>query len=218
MGMPTILKMTVVSTVLSGLVVAGCNSPGAPTEAAPGKNLDRLVEFLCGSFDSSAQATVDESYRDIRLHMSPIFAERTDGAWLYVEQAAATAPEKPYRQRVYHVHTEPSGYASDVYMLPGDALRFTGAWRNPSLLAGLTVDQLTPREGCTIHLVERPDGVFAGSTQGELCASELRGAKFATSKVEIAEELLASWDQGFDESGKQVWGAEKGPYVFIKRR
>lgn len=179
---------------------------------------DRLVSWMTGSFDSRAQAALDPDYREILLHMTPVFTERTDGHWLYVEQAVATASDKPYRQRVYRVHEEEGGLVSEVYMLPGDSLRFTGTWRDPSLFQGVKVESLTLKDGCSIHLKARADGSFAGSTDGSMCPSELRGAKYATSKVTITEALLESWDQGFDASGKQVWGAEKGPYRFVKQQ
>jgi hypothetical protein len=181
-------------------------------------DLHRLAGYMVGSFDSSAQAASDPDYRDIGLHMAPVFADRTDGHWLYVEQAVASAPDKPYRQRVYRVHEEQGGSVSDVYTLPGDPLRFTGTWRDPSLFQGVTVDALTLKDGCSIHLKARADGSFAGSTDGSMCPSELRGAKYATSKVTITATMLESWDQGFDAAGKQVWGAEKGPYQFVKQR
>lgn len=201
--------------LLAALTLASaCRTTTEPREHA---DLDRLVGFMIGSFDSSAQAAIDPDYRDIHLHMARVFQERTDGCWLYVEQAVATAPEKPYRQRVYRVHEEAGGFVSDVYTLPGDPLRFTGTWRDPSLFQGVTVESLSLKDGCSIHLHVRPDGSFAGSTDGSMCPSELRGAKFATSKVEITQALLSSWDQGFDASGKQVWGAEKGPYQFVKQ-
>ena len=30
------------------------------------------------------------------------------------------------------------------------------------------------------------------------------------------DDRLLSWDRGFDAAGKQVWGAEKGPYEFLR--
>ena len=58
---------------------------------------------------------------------------------------------------------------------------------------------------------------WAGSTQGKGCSSTLGGASYATSQVTVTPLELRSWDQGFDAAGKQVWGAEKGPYVFLKQ-
>ena len=31
------------------------------------------------------------------------------------------------------------------------------------------------------------------------------------------KKMLASWDQGFNDRGEQVWGALKGGYEFIKK-
>ena len=70
---------------------------------ASADELDTLVEWMTGSFSSQAQAQADERYYDIRLEMVPIWTDRDDGRWLYVEQAAASALERPYRQRIYRV-------------------------------------------------------------------------------------------------------------------
>ena len=34
--------------------------------------------------------------------------------------------------------------------------------------------------------------------------------------AEIRADRIVSWDRGFDAEGRQVWGAENGPYVFDK--
>ena len=60
------------------------------------------------------------------------------------------------------------------------------------------------------------NGSYEGSTNGKDCQSDLRGAKYATSEVVISDEGIKSWDRGYDENDKQVWGAEKGGYVFKK--
>lgn len=195
--------------------------------ARDARDLDELVAWMSGSFSSAAQsartagAPEDQLYFDVRLHMTPIWTERTDGRWLYVEQALASRLDRPYRQRVYRVRAEDGGFASDVFLLPGtpeEVLAVAGGWRDPARLAGLTPERLVPRDGCSIHLVKRADGVFAGSTTGNLCPSDRQGAAYATSRVEIRADLLTSWDQGFDASGKQVWGATAGPYEFVKDR
>jgi hypothetical protein len=36
--------------------------------------------------------------------------------------------------------------------------------------------------------------------------------------VTLDQGQLLSWDQGFDSENKQVWGATKGGYVFIKNK
>jgi hypothetical protein len=46
----------------------------------------------------------------------------------------------------------------------------------------------------------------------------LKGASYATSEVVIYSDKLISWDRGWNDEGKQVWGAQKGGYVFLKQK
>ena len=185
--------------------------------AAParGEDLDTLAAWMTGSFSSERQAKADSSFFDIRLEMVPIWTDREDGPWLYVEQAAATNLERPYRQRVYQLSVDEEGvFKSKVYTLP-EPERFAGAWQRPDDFGGLEPADLFPRLGCAVVL-RFEDNRFAGSTAGKGCFSELRGARYATSEVGVSAQTLVSWDRGYDETGKQVWGSETGPYFFIR--
>lgn len=178
-----------------------------------GGGLLQLVDWMTGSFSSAAQAAGDQDFRDIRLHMKPIWPGQGEGYWLYVEQAVAEYADRPYRQRVYHVtEVAPNLYESQVLALPDPAAAI-GAWRDPERLGELSPDDLETREGCAILLRRRGDA-FIGSTLGSLCTSTLRGAAYATSEVTLTADGLVSWDRGFDRDGRQVWGAERGGYVF----
>lgn len=187
----------------------------APLLSVSGQSMHELQEWMTGSFSSAAQAREDSSYFDIRLEMVPIWTDREDGPWLYVEQAAATNLERPYRQRVYQLSVDRDGrYRSEVFTLP-DPLRFAGAWRSEDALASLTPDSLEVRRGCAV-LLTGSGGQYAGSTVEDQCESNLRGASYATSEVTVSEDRIVSWDRGFDGSATQVWGAEGGPYVFLR--
>jgi hypothetical protein len=179
--------------------------------------LDRLAGWMTGSFSSEEQAAEDESYFDIRLEMVPIWTDRADGRWLYVEQAAALSLDSPYRQRVYHLTVQDDGsFRSEVYAIP-DPLRFAGAWKSDAPLADLSPDALELREGCAVILRAETEKRFVGSTVGTGCSSTLRGASYATSEVTVRPDSIESWDRGFAESGEQMWGAEKGPYLFKRK-
>jgi hypothetical protein len=180
--------------------------------------MDKLFGWMTGSFSSEKQSREHPAYFHVVLHMSPLWQERKDERWLYVEQAMASKPERPYRQRVYRLMLDANGgLISRVYTLPGDALTYAGAWEKPELLAKLKPEDLTEREGCSIVLKAESPDKFTGSTVGKSCGSDLNGASYATSKVEITASRLDSWDQGFDEAGEQVWGAREGPYLFVKQ-
>jgi len=188
--------------------------PDAKAQVMP--EATRAGEMMAGRYSSAAQAKADPDFRDVRLEMVRIWPERTDAYWLYVEQAMASSLDKPYRQRVYAVKVEPDGkVASHVYELPGDPLGFAGAWKDPKRLDLVNPDLLTPREGCTVFL--EPDAAgWKGATRANECLSSLMGAAYATSEVTVTAEALTSWDRGFDQAGKQVWGSTKGPYRFVR--
>jgi hypothetical protein len=181
-----------------------------------GDDLKILADWMTGSFSSEELVKIDSSYLDIRMEMFPIWTDRTDGYWLFVEQAVAIHAHEPYRLRVYHLTQRDEGtFVSDIYMFE-DPLRFAGAWKKPELLANVTPDSLTLREGCSIILTRDATGSFIGGTVGEGCSSSLNNAVYATSEVQIAENVTYSWDRGFDAEGNRLWGAEYGGYVFKK--
>ena len=101
-------------------------------------------------------------------------------------------------------------------MLPGDPLAFAGAWSDASKFDLMTPGSLTQKSGCEVMLVPGGGNTFAGSTLGRGCPSERGGAVYTTSEVTITSTGLVSWDRGFDDAGKQVWGAEKGGYRFLR--
>ncbi|HMS64845.1 MAG TPA: chromophore lyase CpcT/CpeT [Ignavibacteria bacterium] len=179
-------------------------------------DLLNLFTQMQGSFSSEEQSKNDSDYFDIRLHMARIWSDRTDGYWLYVEQAVAQAQEKPYRQRVYHVTQKGDGTFESAVFTMNAPLRFAGEWKKDNPMENFSVDSLIAREGCTVHLKKTSENVYEGSTQAKDCESDLRGAKYAVSEVKITSEGIVSWDRGYNDKDEQVWGAEKGGYNFIK--
>lgn len=204
---------------LAGALLVSCASvPLRPVESPPAPNLESLQRLLTGTFSSVSQAIEDKDYFVIELRAVRIWAEQPGARWVYVEQATASAPDKPYRQRVYRLTQAGDQFVSQVYALPGDPLLHAGAWRNKAALAGITPAELLLREGCDVVLRWRAEPAgFIGGTQGKGCASDLRGASYATSSVTLDPLRIDSWDQGFDRTDQQVWGAIKGPYQFKRR-
>lgn len=198
------------SLALSAVCVGCAAAPKAPPAESA---VTAVAERLIGSFSSEAQSKADPEFFDVRLHMTPIWTSRTDGPWLYVEQAMATTLDKPYRQRVYQLIDRGDGSVeSFVYELPNPGERI-GAWGDPSRFDRDLPESLVPRAGCSIVLRRAGEG-WVGATNERDCESSMRGASYATSQVTLHEDGLDSWDRGFDAEGKQVWGAKKGPYQF----
>lgn len=197
------------------LLIAGCHNTqkmGADTKDTA---LENFASLMIGQFSSREQSIRDTSYFNIALSMSRIWVDRKDGIWLYVEQAVASQLEKPYRQRVYRLtHPSKDTYVSDVYTIKG-AADVIGLRNDVAKQQLLTFDKIEMKEGCSVVLTQRADQ-YEGGTVANHCPSDLRGAKYATTKIVLKPGELYSWDQGFDANGKQVWGATKGGYVFVK--
>lgn len=179
-------------------------------------DLKMLAAMMAGRYSSEAQAKSDTNFLHISLNMEPVWTERTDGYWLYVEQALASRMDKPYRQRIYHLQiVNKTTIASKVYEIPNPE-QYIGAWKEKSKLENLSAGDLIDRQGCSIFLQKTGRKKFAGSTPGKECLSSLRGATYATSEVLITSRRLISWDRGWNLNDEQVWGSEFGGYIFKK--
>ncbi len=180
------------------------------------KNIELLYRHLQGEFSSAEQAQKDTAFFHITLNIVPIWKHRKGEYWLYVEQATARKPDKPYRQRVYKLEKKGKKYVSYIYTID-KPLRFAGEHKKAEPLQNLTPDSLQLKQGCEVYLTKKGKN-FSGATTKQTCPSELSGASYATSEVTLDEKTLLSWDRGWDKEGKQVWGAEKGGYIFRRMR
>ncbi len=189
-----------------------------PPVSTPQKTDDLAIvaQYLAGRFSSMEQSKSDPDYFDIRLVMFPIWKDRTDGYWLYVEQAVAGHESTPYRQRIYHLRHGRDDLIESVVFVFSDPKKYVGSYNTPEVFSSLKLEELTEREGCAIYLKRASGDTFTGGTIGKGCASDVKDARYATSEVTLSASYLISWDRGFDQNDRQAWGAEKGGYKFEK--
>ena len=205
---------------LAFLTVIGCKKQSEKeplTEPEIQKDIvfDELITMMTGSFNSERQATIDTNYRDITLHMYPIWPER-EGKWMYIEQSLTENQEEPYRQRIYKFSREnDSNIRSDIYTIPNAGL-WACKWHTPEFFDRLLIESLEQRNGCEVLIIKTPENTFIGKTNDKSCTSELSGALYATSEVVISEKQIMTWDRGFNKEDSLVWGAKKGGYEFDK--
>lgn len=172
------------------------------------------ARYLIGEFDSQEQSQSQPSYYPISLVTCRLDMPELGEHVLYVEQALMEPPDDPYRQRVYGVTALDDGRAlTAIYTLPDDRAAI-GLCDDPSA-PPFAAGELTEKEGCGVYLTPTDAG-FEGSTEGTGCETNL-GGDYASSQVTLTADRLESWDRGFYLDGQQAWGAEDGPYVFIRR-
>ena len=205
------MKKILLILLLSASV--GCKSTLKSSDKING-NLNELVTIMQGYYSSEKQSLEDKAYYNISLRMTPIW--KTKGNYLFVEQALFEKQDKPYRVRVYKVFQNEKGdFISEIYTLKNEK-NWIGKWATPSFYDNLTEADIELKEGCEVTLQRIAKNHFEGQTGNKTCPSELRGAAYASSIVTVLENKISSWDQGFDKADKQVWGAEKGAYIFDK--
>ncbi len=195
----------------------GCASTNTQTNSSKDPALQEFARMLIGEFSSKEQSLQDTTYLNIHLSMSRIWDEDKSAIWLYVEQAMDAKREKPYRQRVYKLnHPRKDIFTSEIYTLKNQE-RFIGLQNDPTKRTMITPDMIELKDGCTVTM-NKSIGIYIGGTDADKCPSDLRGASYATTKIILKENMLESWDQGFDKNGVQVWGAIKGGYIFVREK
>lgn len=203
--------------ILTMLMVAGSTVALRAQQRSFERDVDyeRLLPWMEGSFSSEEQSKADTSFLHVVLHMKRIWHDRTDGAWFYVEQSMAAAQDRPYRQRVYNVRRVEQGMIeSAVYAFKKpDAV--VGAWKDTTLIVDMSPGDLIKRRGCEVFL-QADYASYTGRTMGMACASDIRGANYATSEVTIKHDRIVTWDRGYNMANEQVWGSTAGPYIFAR--
>ena len=203
------MKKTIVLLV-AVLLTVGCKTSQNQSDST---ELKELVNIMQGHYSSEKQALADKDYYNISLRMTPIW--KSKGNYLFVEQAIFDKQDKPYRVRIYKVSQRGNEFISEIYTLK-DEKAWIGKWATPEVYDQLTDADIELKSGCEVVLKRTGKNRFEGATGDKTCPSELRGASWANSKVTVTKNTILSWDQGFDKDGKQVWGATKGGYEFIK--
>ena len=123
-------QLTFSLILLITIFIWSCNSL---KKVSKKDNTKELVSLMIGSFSSAKQAKKDTAFYDITLQMYPIWENRKDGNWLYVEQSLSKKPEKPYRQRVYKIEkVDDELFRSIVYTLPNPK-DFIGKYKTNNL-------------------------------------------------------------------------------------
>jgi CpeT protein len=205
------MKRIIIALITIAFLTLSCNS--TKTNSSSANNLNELITIMQGNYSSEKQSVKDTSYFNISLRMVPIWKNK--GHYLYVEQAMFKKQEKPYRVRIYKITQRGDEFVSEIHTLKNEK-DWIGKWKTPAAFDALSENDIEVKQGCEVILKRIGKNKFAGQTGVKTCVSELRGASYATSKVTITENEILSWDQGFDKNDKQVWGAEKGGYEFVK--
>lgn len=189
-----------------------------------------MLEWFEGRFDNDREvffaeaAGIPEEGRNGRIHSIfarvdlPAFGEHV----FYVEQYSGNDPDNIYRQRIYTFTADHDANAIrlDIHA-PIDVAALRGAWRDPSLLAGLTPAATISYPGCEVYW-RRRENQFVGETVRGACVVESRQSGRT---LVIEDDLVltpdAIWirDRAETADGEYVYGNRLGlPHRLLKVR
>lgn len=177
---------------------------------------EEYAALMVGSFSSARQAASDPRYDVVEAHIVRIWPDRTDGVWLYQEQALlgragavdASARRRPYFQRIVHLQEVGPGLVRTTTYPIVAPERLVGAWRSPERIE----PDALGASGCTGLASRIGEGFWRGENAD--CPNSYRGAVRVTSQSLRTADAYANWDRGWNAAGEQVWGPSSGGYVF----
>ncbi|TNF27226.1 MAG: hypothetical protein EP319_12015 [Deltaproteobacteria bacterium] len=177
--------------------------------------LDRLYSYLNGSFTSGNQSIYNSKFFDVTVRHCPvnIINGNIGSKYLFLRQAISLFQESPYRTRLVELSLSGDVITSNNYepIVDIDLSNTCTEGETPSFERNL----FSKDPKCTVYLYEDESlDIFVGSTGVPGCKSEMNGASYVSSDVEISRGFFKSLDRGWDSNNNQVWGSIDGPYLF----
>lgn len=172
-------------------------------------NLGEYVRMISGTFSTRNQSMVDSTFDHVVVHTQPIRRDST-GVWVYTQQGTINTP--PYRQRVYHITSQDTVLVQKTYMLKNPTKV------SPRSIQRIRLQDLEYKAGCDILIRKESPTAYIGNTDDRSCSATFRNSTYVTTSFMVTPHIIASWERGWDDSGKQVWGSTHGHYIYEKVR
>lgn len=191
-------------------------------------NLIQLGQYLAGEFENAEQALAQPAwYVNLRLWKRPVPLFCEDSICLYAEQANILKLDLPYRPRLLRLRSQsddPKALQVEYYKFKNsDAIR--GAASAPERLQQVTPDWVEFLPGCTLDIqteaISATQFCFRTVPRSERpCCFTDNNQEFQVSLgFEATAAELRIFDRGIDpKTGKAIWGALLGPFIFKKCR
>jgi len=163
--------------------------------------------WISGEFTSTLQSTEDEYFDNVFIKTVK-FRSDEYGDWFYTTQGEIVNGI-PYRERIYLLNwLNDTTLINRVYKVKTDIDLDTVSYKDLEELCG-----------CHTYIYKSytdGDWYYYGETNGNDCKGSFRGATYTTSQFRVYEDKIISWERGWSDVGKQVWGSTKGAYQYLK--
>jgi hypothetical protein len=189
--------------------------------------LETLAQYLAGEFENREQALLQPAwYVNLRLWLRPVNIFTDQSISLFAEQANIVNINQPYRPRLLRLkysETEPETLEVEHYKFK-DINYVKGAGNNREILAKITPEQIEFLPNCTLKVETEIRGngyqFKALPTTEKPCTFSYENKEYQVKLgFEVNEKELLTFDKGIDkDTGKAIWGALMGPYIYQKIR
>ncbi|NET35746.1 MAG: chorismate mutase [Cyanothece sp. SIO1E1] len=200
-------------TTLTVAAMLPMTSPSLAEPLTP-QAVSEVAEYLIGVMDTSQQAAANPDFVSVQITTCAIAPPNPepDSIYLYQEQALSSDLTAPYRQRFLQLTLSADQQRVESHNFkPQEPEHWIGLCDQPNPVLTTQADLGTPI--CPIAL--RPSSLgYVGSTPAGGCPVTLRGATRLTNVVVLHTDGMDTWDRGFDDSGTQLWGAQREPYRY----
>lgn len=193
----------------------------APPQALQDAYFEEFLTWFEGRFDNDGQVLFAEQLgvpEDSRHeHIHSIF-KRVDLPAIgehvfYVEQYSGGDPSNIYRQRIYlFTPVSETGEIRLDIMAPMDPAPLVGAYRDPSLLDGLTMDDLIAYPQCAVYWTRRENQYVGVTRRGECRVESRRSGRtlLIEDDLLLTEDMIWIQDRAETEDGDYVYGNRAG--------
>jgi CpeT/CpcT family (DUF1001) len=164
-----------------------------------------------GAWSNAAQATSDAVYSNVRLQICRVPLKNFGAAIFYQQTTDGFA-----RRRLLSLAPNDTGFALTSYAIAADDL-YADWCTKKSLL--ITENDLRAPSKCIItYVYSSADDEFHGTAPaGTGCESTFQGSVKLEVDEWFAKDQIRIWERWYDAAGKQVAGAPKGPYLYIRQ-
>lgn len=219
-----------------------CKTTTQPTTSSPtpkaiktssGKVKKGLATLFSEKFEGNyhGKVKIQGTMKNLAIHVTPIWKERTDGSWFYTETSLTNLPEEPLWQEIVLVkECALDSVILEFYQFSEERHKkgFLMLWykrakefSTKALEASLTPKMMTKNESCLRQLIKSSaSNAFEASTRPKSCLASslgIKDSKFVETTLCLNADTLTTKTTRFSETGGFVSGGTVSKYVRMSK-
>jgi hypothetical protein len=196
------------------LLAGGCTTNDTLRQA----DLDRIAEWLPGTYDNRAQVEADlaknvaDVHAPIQLDIVSVSAVIIGKDTYFVQRSDAMNPRRVLSAQLYSFEktSDNKAIAQTIYDFK-EADRWSSGHDRPDIFKSVVPDDLSSTSGCELKW-DFVDGHFTAHSSGASCRGVGAGGRRTEVKIELTATELRLSEQSFDSAGNVTSGRKDDPF------